>query len=178
MWNDSKPFLTTILPKTPSLHMHEGTSEHTFYQNIGSSILVFSLPQEKPLALLQNVLTFSERLQYTAMRPACRFHAIFNSNSPFSLIPNTENCFQLYTCSADHGFTVQKREQQKKKSKKHTPQFWTYLLPPPAQHRSKKQLCRHKPRSERKQMGTVTTKSQYCHQLKKIPTENKWKEIR
>lgn len=117
MWNDSKPFLTTILPKTPSLHMHEGTSEHTFYQNIGSSILVFSLPQEKPLALLQDVLTFSERLQYTAMRPAYRFHAIFNSNSPFSLIPNTENCFQLYTCSADHGFTVQKREQQKKSPK-------------------------------------------------------------
>lgn len=27
MWNNSKSFLTTILPETPSLHMHEGTSD-------------------------------------------------------------------------------------------------------------------------------------------------------
>lgn len=94
--------------------------QHTFYQNIGSSILVFSLPQEKPLVLLQNVLTFSERLQHTSMRPICRFLAVFNSNSPFFLRPNTENSFQPYTCATDHGFTAQKRENNKKKPKKTT----------------------------------------------------------
>lgn len=72
----------------------------------------------------------------------------------------------------------QKRENNKNKPKNHTPLFWMYLFPPPAQHRAKKQLYRHKPWSERKQMGTVTTKSQYCHQLKKLPAGNKWKEIR
>lgn len=66
----------------------------------------------------------------------------------------------------------------KQKPKKHTPLFWTYLFPPPAQHRPKKQLYRHRAWSERKQMGTVATKSLYCHQPKKFPTENKWKEIR
>lgn len=86
-----------------------------------------------------------------------------------------KNVFGAIHGSADHGFTVQERTT---KIKVHTPQFWTYLLPPPAQQRSKKQLFRHKPRSERKQMGTVTTKSQYGHQLKKLPTGNKWKEIR
>lgn len=54
----------------------------------------------------------------------------------------------------------------KKKSKKHTPQFWTHLFSPPAQHRPKKQLYRHKPWSERKHMGTVTTKSQFAFSSK------------
>lgn len=151
--------------------------QHTFYQNTGSSILVFSLPQEKPLVLLQNVSTFSARLQHTSMRPVCRFHAIFSSNSHFFLRPNTENSFQAYTCATDHSFTAEKRKQQKQ-AQNHTPLFWMYLFPPPAQHRANKQLYRHKPWSKRKQMGTVTTKSQYCHQLKKLPAGNKWKEIR
>lgn len=107
---------------SPKLHpftcMRAPQIQHTFYQNIGSSLLVFSLPQEKPLVLLQNVLTFSERLQHTPMRPVCRFHAAFNSNSPLFLRPNTENSFQLYTCSTDHGFIVQKRKQQTKQNKK------------------------------------------------------------
>lgn len=162
---------------SPKLHPFTCTRapqvQHTFYQNIGSSTLVFSLPQKKPLVLLQNVLTFSERLQHTSMRPICRFLAVFNSNSPFFLRPNTENSFQPYTCATDHGFTAQKRS-----PKNHTPLFWMYMFPPPAQHRPKKQLYRHKPWSERKQMGTVTTKSQYCHQFKKPPTGNKGKEIR
>lgn len=111
------------LLSSPKLHpftcMRAPQIQHTFYQNIGSSILVFSLPQEKPLVLLQNVLTFSERLQHISVRPVYRFHAVLNSNSPFFLRPNTENSCQPYTCATDHGSTAQKRKQQKK-AQKHT----------------------------------------------------------
>lgn len=115
MWNNSKSFLTTILPETPSLHMHEGTSDTappvSQYREKHSSIF----PASGKASNLAVKCSLSPRDVHLSMRPAHRFHVIFSL--PFFPISDMENWFQPSTCSADRGCALRKmREQQQKKN--------------------------------------------------------------
>lgn len=68
----------------------------------------------------------------------------------------------LYMCNWPGLHSTKEKTTKKKPKKPHTT-ILDVLFPPPDQHRAKKQLYRHKPWSERRQMGTVTPKSQYWH---------------
>lgn len=150
MWNDSKSFLTTILPETLSLHMHEGTSDTAHpvskYREKHSSIFPAS---EKASYLAVKCSHFlcetATYIYHTSMQIPC--------NTQFTFLSDTK-----------YGCTVRKMRTttENPNSKKNQPTTHTISdisAPFSSSICAKKLLYRHKPWIENKQMGTVTIKS-------------------
>lgn len=126
MWNDSKSFLTTILPETLSLHMHEGTSDTAHpvskYREKHSSIFPAS---EKASYLAVKCSHFlcetATYIYHTSMQIPC--------STQFTFLSDTK-----YGCTVRKMRTTTENPNSKKKTNPQHTQFQTYLLPSPAQY--------------------------------------------